>query len=112
MAPLRALSIPLLTAAALVSGCNRGSAPGGADAGQATRSAAQPAAATPSASSPSLGTTNASTAAEGSDLSNSTAATGKSNVYQPASADNRTPGGAAAAPVAGNSATPIPGAAS
>ncbi|MDQ6638277.1 MAG: hypothetical protein M3Z15_01240, partial [Pseudomonadota bacterium] len=42
-----------------------------------------------------------STAGTGNDLSNSTRATGSSNVYQPPSSDNPAPGGAPSASAAG-----------
>jgi hypothetical protein len=102
MTPLRTLSTAALVAAALAAGCDRGT-PAASNTGfrQPGGSAVQPAPATAAAStqlpvSPS-GSTNASTAAQGSDLSNSTRATGNSNVYQPPSGDNAAPAAASGA---------------
>ena len=111
-------SAPLLVAATLaVAACDRGPPARGADSAQTTGSTVQPAPATPSASTPMpvspSGSTNASTAAQGSDLSNSTRATGTSNVYQPPSSDNPAPGAAAASATAGGtSADAVAGSAS
>jgi hypothetical protein len=49
--------------------------------------------------------TNPSTAGTGNDLSNSTRASGTTNVYQPPSSDNPAPGNAANAGNAGNAAS-------
>ncbi len=91
----------LVGAAASLSSCDRAAAPGAASA-QPTGSTVQPtqtnaAASTPLPVSPS-GQTNSSTAGSGNDLSNSTRASGNSNVYQPASTDNAAPNGSAASP--------------
>jgi len=93
------LVLPLLTALAVI-GCDRGPAPT-SDASRATGSTVQPplptgAASTPMPVSPG-GQTNPSTAAMGNDLSNSTRASGSSNVYQPPSADNPASGAAISA---------------
>ena len=91
-------SILLSFAAALaVAGCNRGTPPPGVDATQPAASAVLPGTAsvsTPMPVSP-TGSTNATIAAQGSDLSNSTRAGGTSNVYQPSSGDNPAPGASA-----------------
>jgi len=82
-----------LTALALAA-CDRGT-PSGAAAAPATPSMAQanPPGASSSLPVPVSGQTNPSTSAKGNDLSNSTRASGNSNVYQPASSDNPPPGG-------------------
>jgi hypothetical protein len=77
----------------------------GAESARDTGTTVQPptaSASTPMPVSPS-GTTNSSTAARGADLTNSTRASGDSNVYQPPSSDNPPPGGGAA--TAGSAAT-------
>ncbi len=114
MAPLRTLLPIAMAATALFAGCNRsGTAPttgsvpatGGASATSTestTTGAAGAAASTPLPVSPS-GSTNASTAAQGNDLSNSTRAGGSSNTYQPPSTDNAAPGAAPAASSAASS---------
>jgi hypothetical protein len=96
----------VLAAATLaLAGCDRGSssaadttrAPGATTSSGQTPptttadvgSAGAPASA--AASAPPSGMTNPSTAAQGTDLSNSTRATGNSNVYQPPSTDNPAP---------------------
>lgn len=92
---LLALSVAL---ACPLAACDRGTG-SGADAARTTGSTVQAtapgaAASTPMPVAPS-GLTNPSTAAAGNDLSNSTRASGSSNVYQPASSDNPAPGGSA-----------------
>jgi hypothetical protein len=96
------IASPALFAVAVacaLAACDRGTG-SGADSARTTGSTVQatPAgatASTPMPVSPS-GLTNSSTAATGNDLSNSTRASGTSNVYQPPSSDNPPPGGAAA----------------
>ena len=118
MALLRALSLSLVATAAMlaVAGCDRGG-DGARNAGSTSATLAQPAPPAPSASTPMpvspSGTTNASTAAQGTDLSNSTRATGNSNTYQPPSGDNPAPGATGASVRgAGSAASGVPGAAS
>ena len=118
MAILRVLSISFVATAAMlaVAGCDRGG-DAARNAGSTSATLAQPAPPTPSASTPMpvspSGTTNASTAAQGTDLSNSTRATGNSNTYQPPSGDNPAPGASGASVRgAGSAASGIPGAAS
>jgi hypothetical protein len=81
-------------AALALAACDRGT-PSGADTAPATPSTARadPPAASPSMPVPVSGQTNPSTAGKGDDLSNSTRASGNSNVYQPPSSDNPPPGG-------------------
>jgi hypothetical protein len=100
-----AFSIPIV-AALLVAGCDRG-APPGAETSRSSSSTVQPtlptgAASTPMPVSPS-GQTNESTAGRGNDLSNSTRASGRSNVYEPASTDNPASGASATAAASGAS---------
>jgi len=89
MTDIRASSIALATAAAMnLSACDRGAPP--VEATRSTVSTVQPtrspdAASTPLPVSPS-GLSNSSTAQQGNDLSNSTSASGKSNMYEPSSA--------------------------
>jgi hypothetical protein len=95
----RVLALSILTALG-VAGCDRGPSPA-SDASRTPGSTVQPtpstaAASTPMPVSPS-GLTNPSTAAMGNDLSNSTRASGSSNVYQPPSADNPASGAAISA---------------
>ncbi|MEO5845591.1 MAG: hypothetical protein ABIQ33_12210 [Caldimonas sp.] len=105
--PIRfSTSLVFITALALA-GCDRGAAPG-ADSARSTGSTVQPTPPTASASTPlpvsPAGLTNSSTASAGNDLSNSTRASGNSNVYQPPSGDNPAPGAAVTAG-AGSSAS-------
>ena len=76
--------------------CDRGAAPG-REAASPTGSTVLPTPPTASSSTPlpvsPSGQTNPSTAGTGNDLSNSTRASGRSNVYQPPSTDNPPPGG-------------------
>ena len=93
------LLLPALVAALALAACDRRapgaeSSPAAGSTVQATPSTA--ASSTPLPVSPS-GLTNSSTASQGHDLSNSTRASGGSNVYQPPSADNPAANGAAAA---------------
>ena len=99
---MRTSNIGLFLFAALaVGGCDRASAPASGNATSNTGSTVQatPPGAAGAASTPVVpaGLTNPSTAATGNDLSNSTRASGRSNVYQPPSADNPAPGAATAA---------------
>ena len=96
-----ALVFPLLLAAASLSSCDRVSTPG-AQSAQQTGTTVQPMSAMTAASTPMpvapSGQTNSSTAGLGNDLSNSTRASGGSNLYQPPSTDNAPSGGTAASP--------------
>ena len=78
-----------------ITGCNR-TAPSATDAGQTTGSTVQAAPPGDAASTPMpvgpAGLSNESTARQGNDLTNSTRATGGSNVYQSPSTDNPAPG--------------------
>jgi hypothetical protein len=94
-------TLSALLAAVAVAACDRGAAPG-ADSARTTGSTVQAppsrgAASTPLPVAP-AGLTNSSTAGKGNDLSNSTRASGGSNVYQPPSSDNPAPNPTAAAP--------------
>ena len=90
----------VLTALA-VAGCDRASTPPSGDAARTTGSTvlATPPGTAGAASTPVVpaGLTNPSTAAMGNDLSSSTRASGRSNVYQPPSTDNPASGAATAA---------------
>jgi len=95
--------VPSLVSALAVAACDRGPA-SGSDASRPTGSTVQPPLPTGAASMPvsptgqtPTGQTNPSTAAMGNDLSNSTRASGSSNVYQPPSADNPASGAAISA---------------
>ena len=93
MNSLRIGSFSLVVVAVLaVAACDRGTPPRAADSTQPIGGTVQPAPATASASTPlpvsPSGSTNASTAAQGSDLSNTTRATGTTNVYQPGTASS------------------------
>lgn len=105
----------LFAAVTVVAGCNRhddAAAPGSATPTSAdatpTRegmsASAAAAASTPLPVSP-AGSTNASTAAQGNDLSNSTRATGNSNVYQPPSTNNPAPAASASGAASSNAQT-------
>jgi hypothetical protein len=94
--PTFALPALTLCAALALAACDRAAAPGAESARDTgtTVQAAPPAAtaSTPMPVAPS-GMTNSSTAGRADDLSNSTRASGSTNVYQPPSGDNPAPGG-------------------
>ena len=94
------LSTLLLLCGLALAACDRG-ASGSRDAGPMTGSTVQATPPTASSSTPlpvsPSGQTNPSTAGTGNDLSNSTRASGSSNVYQPPSSDNPPPGGTSSA---------------
>jgi hypothetical protein len=97
MDSLRTFALPSLAVAAalVIAGCNRTTPPSPASAQASDSTApgsANGAASTPMPVSP-TGLTNASTANQGNDLSNSTGASGRSNLYQPPSSDNPPPAG-------------------
>ena len=86
--------IVTLAIALVLAGCDRAAAPA-ADTTQSRGSTVQPSSAQAGASTPlpvaPAGLTNGSTASQGNDLTNSTSASGRSNMYQPPSNNNPSP---------------------